>query len=275
MIFTSSISVRLPVSIPGASAVAAYLMAYPVQMRLFSQEVWAACFGLVAMALYALSMRSPRWRAFDIAAASLALLAALSRETLVFVLLGGLIAAWFAPMQQRRSRIVVWAAAIFAFGALYVGHYMAIAPYLTSEPGGVRLGVGGVRFAAAALVYGTDMFGRSAFWAVLLALLGLVGAVLQRRVQFRWFASFATIAPLVTFAFVSNGAFNWTTGRLVNYWGSGVLPFVYALLPAAFVVFPFARAAASAEAPVVGRVAKAAQGARARGSGGRGARRGS
>jgi hypothetical protein len=234
----------LPLAIPAAAAVAAYFLFFPMQLHLFSPESTAAAIGVLAVAALVRSYGSTRWRAWCATAAVLAMLATLVRETIVFLPLGGLAAAFVAPSSERRFRIASWSAGVATLGVAYLAHYLVTRPLVTSVAGTGRAGKGGLANVFGAIVYGTDFLGGVNALVVSLAVLGVLGALLMPTV--------AAVAPLLSFLLLGNRAWYEVTGAQVNYWGATVVPLLYALVPAALAVVPgAARGTPSPSAGVV------------------------
>ena len=237
--------VRLPLVIPAAAAVASYFQFFPVQISLFSQEAWAAAIGLLSFAAFAVSLRSGRWKAFTIAAVLFAVAATLVRETIAFLPLAGLASAFLFEGAQRGFRATAWGAGVAALGGAYLVHYLNARPYVVPAEGFGRLGKGGLSAVASAVTYGTDFLGSTGVLAALLAVAGIVGAVLLRDTALRAFVLGTTGLTLASFLVLGNSAWYETTGMPVNYWGASVMPLVYATVPLIFTLVPGAAVKAS------------------------------
>jgi hypothetical protein len=231
-------TVRLPVAIPGAAAVASYLLAYGVQLTLLGGEAWAGALGVIALAAYVRSIASTRWRAWTVAAVALGVLAALVREPAVLLPIAGLASAFAVRDDRRRFRVAAWAAGLAVFAGLYAAHYVNVRPLLSGAATGAQLAVSGIDMAVSALTYGTTALGEGTLLPLLLAAGGIAGTLLLADRRARVFAAACTIGSLVSYLVVNNAARDAATGAAVNYWGGVMVPMVYACLPAALALFP-------------------------------------
>ena len=102
---------------------------------------------------------------------------------------------------------------------------------------------GGVGSVVAAIKYAAFYVTTYRPLLVLLALLGVAGAYLQRERQYRVFMLVCLLLPLLTFFLVWNRAIDEPTGAQVNYWGVVVGPLLFAMIPAALGLIPGASTA--------------------------------
>ena len=68
----------------------------------------------------------------------------------------------------------------------------------------------------------------------------VLGAAVVPDNRLRVFALVSVVAPLASFMLISNSAINQDSGQILNYWGTGVTPLLYACIPFAFVLLPSA-----------------------------------
>lgn len=236
-------TVKAPLALPAAAALASYMLYFLRTVQLFRQEGWAGALGVIVLALMALSVRSKRWRAWTIATVACAVLAVLTREVMAFLLLAGPVSALLGDTSQRRFRLASWGGGIVVFAAVYGAHALAARPFLVTTGEVPRVGYGGVAFMMAALDFATSSLGRGGWLPFTLAALGIAGASLVRDARLKSFALIATLAPLASFLVLGNNAYSIAAGGAVvytNYWGPAAVPLLYALLPAAFRVVPAA-----------------------------------
>lgn len=250
--------IKTPLVIPGCAAVASYFLYFPWHFVIFATEEWAAALGVCALAAYAVSTRSSRWKSWTITAVALAAAAVLVREIMLFLPAAGLVSALFGDARQRRFRTVAWVGALAVVGASYVGHYVAARPYLHPTGRLTPAGRGGVRFMLLAFDFGTEFLGKGGLVPLALVALGFAGAFVFPEVRQRVLVTTWLVATSVSFLFFGNNA-SVGPGVTQNYWGACILPALYALIPAAFVVLPGAtlkqdrdRAAADRGQPDVG-----------------------
>lgn len=246
--------------IAGAGGVAAYLLGYALMPSLlFLSEIWAGVFAVFVLAAFALSQRAGDRRGWMVTAAALAFLAAITRELMVFLLIAGVVAAWFGPASRRRFDLAVWAAPLLAFGAIWAVHLSVARHVVTTVKavGFAWLAHGGIGNLMSGLVSSTWSVG-SSWIPVGLAILGIVGAFVQPDKQFRVFAVAVVVMPLIGFVFVGTDAVLGATGVAYNYWGAIVMPALFVLAPASLVFVPGMRAVHSADVRVDGAVSSPA-----------------
>lgn len=236
----SAANVELPLAIPACAFVASYLVTFGMHLGLFSQEQWAVVFGLMALAAYAISLRSDRWRGWTIAAVVLSVIAVLCREIMAFLPLAGLVSVFFGDSEQRRGRLLIWGAGLGVFAALYGAHLVAVAPHLEGGQGIPRAGRGSIDFVLAALQYSAKFVGQGGWMPYALGAVGMLGMLAARDRRMTIVALGSTLALLVACLFLGNGAHIYgADGRLIwiNYWGLGVIPILYAFVPSALAYF--------------------------------------
>lgn len=236
-------TVRAPLLVPGAAALASYMLYFPVNMELFRQDEWAGALGVIALALHGVSLRAVRWRVWTSAAVMTAALAVLTRETMVFLVIAGFASAFVGVVSQRRFRALVWGVGLVGVGILYGLHVASVVPYVVSTGGVPRVGFGSLGFMLAAFHFGTTFLGSGGWVVLAFALMGLTGVVVVPGRRMRIFAVIATLAPLASFLVVGNNA--WTQAanggpQFLNYWGTCTVPLLYALAPISFILLPFA-----------------------------------
>ncbi len=186
---TAAHSVRLPFALPACAALCSYLVYFASSITLFAPEQWVGALGVLALASYALSVRSMRWRAWTVLSVGLVVSAVLVRDVIGGLALAGLISAFFGDAWQRRFRVSAWGIGVVTIAAFYVAHYLAARPYLVPGEGLAGfMGNGSVAFLMSGLQYGTRFLGRGGWLPVALAVLGLVGAALLRDPRMRAFA---------------------------------------------------------------------------------------
>lgn len=233
--------------IAGAGGVAAYLLGYALMPSLlFLSEIWAGVLAVLVLAAFALSQRADGGRGWMVGAAALAFLAAITRELMVFLLIAGIIAAWFGPASRRRFDLAVWAMPLVVFAGLWAAHLSAARNVVTTVKavGFAWFAHGGIGNLISGLVSSTWSVG-SSWIPVGLAVLGIVGAFAQPDRQFRVFAVAVVVMPLIGFVFVGTDAVLGTSGAAYNYWGAIVMPALFVLAPASLAFIPSMRHAVS------------------------------
>jgi hypothetical protein len=202
-----------------------------------SFEPWAGALGLASVALAGLAIRSAETRrrlALMTCAALVAVLAVAVRELMLFVPAAGLVAAFFAPREHRRTDIALWTGALVACVAVLGVHAHFAQAIVTPSQGLDKwLGLGSLDNVFLGIANGARYISAEEWLLVVLGLLGVVGAAMQRDREFRALALVATVAPLLFFLVAWNKAIDVATGRPINYWGSIVTPLLFALAPAA------------------------------------------
>lgn len=250
--------VRRALALCGAAAVATFYAA-TTGVALPQAEPWAAAAVVGSLAALALEARRPPGSSvvpYTLAAAGLALTAALIRELDAVVLLGGLV--WALAARDRR-RQAVWGAACLAFVFAYLLHVRATgAPLSALHAGSYPMLVPARPFHV--LTYGTEgLLGYPWAWLVL-ALLGVRGALRTGSRRERLWMSFAVVVPALMAVVTGPMAHNdygpalarmWTPLSFVltpdgvascsSYWGGLALPALLAAFPLAFAALPVAR----------------------------------
>ncbi len=231
-------TVRAPLAIPGAAAVAAYLFMFGGSLLVLEGEPWAGALGVLALAAWARSSASGRWRAWTIAAVVLAVLAALVREPAVFIPVSGLATALYVRDDQRRFRVWSWTVGLLAFAGLYVAHYLNVRPLLSGPSIGAVVRFTGLGTIVSALTRGAPALGATGALPVMLACVGFLGILPLTAPRTRMFAGAAIVSTLLAFMVVNNGARDLASGASVNYWGPVIVPMIYACIPAWFAFIP-------------------------------------
>jgi hypothetical protein len=249
-------SVSSVVGVAGAMALADYVLGFAFKPGLlFMFEPWAGAFAVLVLGMFALATGGRGWgRGLMVAAAALAVVTALARELMVFLLIAGLMAAFFAPKDRRRFDVTVWASALVGFGVIWAVELASASAIVKATVPMSRLWFahGGLSNLVSGLVIQTWAVG-GAWVSVALVLLGIAGAAVQRDRQLRVFALAAVLMPLVGFLFVGTNASSAARGPY-NYWGAIVLPLLYVLAPAAVAWIPSMDASSTAMSAAPGAV---------------------
>jgi hypothetical protein len=214
---------------PAAALLAAYFLLPCTTNGLLMMEPWAACVGLVSLAC-AVESHGRRGRtAWTAAAAATALLATLVRETMGFLLLAGLAASLLSPRPERRMRLVLWGAALGAFGLAYAAHALAVAGAISRAGTLSSYLHGGLENLWLALSYAADFMGGPG--AVLLCgALAVAGAAAVREPDLRVHLLIVLLAPTALLLVAGNRALL-ASGARLNYWGPILVPALIALAP--------------------------------------------
>ena len=85
---------------------------------LFLSEIWTGLLGILVLGAFALSQRDEGGRGWMVVAAALAFVAAVTRELMVFLLIAGLLSAWFGPASRRKFDLAVWGVPLLAFAGV-------------------------------------------------------------------------------------------------------------------------------------------------------------
>lgn len=227
-------AVRPALAVPGAAAVASYLLFFSAQLVILYSEPWAACFGLISVALWAASLRAVRWRSLAVLSALAATGAALIRELALFLPAAGFFSAARSSSKERRIRALVWILPVAAFAVVYGMHVHAVQPYLSPGDGVSAYLRGGPLKVLGALTYGSTLLGDRPAVVAAFCVLGLLGVAALPDPRLRTFATWAVTLPLGFFMLFGNEAVDATRFFQVNYWGAVVQPLLLALSPAAF-----------------------------------------
>jgi hypothetical protein len=232
-------------SVAGAAGLASYVLGFALSPTLlFLSEIWTGVIAVLVFALLALAMRPGAARGWTLAAVALAFVAAISRELMVFLMVAGLIAALFAPKGRRGFDLAAWGTAFVAFFALWAAHLSQARHIVTAikSVGFAWTAHGGVGNLLSGLTSSTWSVGTS--WVpIMLAVLGILGALAQPDRQFRAFATAAVVMPLIGFLFVGTDAVLRGSGIAFNYWGAIVVPVLFVLAPASLAWIPGMRPA--------------------------------
>lgn len=234
-------------AIAGAAGLGAYVLGYALTPSLlFLSEIWTGLLGVLVIAAFALSQREEAGKVWMVTAAGIALLAAVTRELMVFMLLAGLLASWFGPRSLRRFNTTVWGVALAVFAGLWAVH-LSIARRIVTPVASVAFvwfQHGGLQNLLSGIVSSTSMIG-DVWLPIALTVLGVAGALAQKDKQFRIFAVAVVCLPLVGFLFAGTDAAVKEAGgtsSAYNYWGGIVMPAVIVMAPAALAWIPGMRA---------------------------------
>jgi len=226
--------------VAGGAALVVYVFGYAFTPGLlFLSEIWAGVVAVLSFAAFAAAQRERAGRGWMVAAASIATVAAITRELMVFLLIAGVLAALLGPKERRRFDVTVWAAAFVVFAAAWAAHLAAARRIVTPIAGRGFEWVqnGGLDNVYSGVISSTGGFGTT--WIpVALAVLGVLGALAQPDRQFRVFATAAIVMPFVGFLFVGTDATVYGTDIPYNYWGGIVMPAAIVMAPAALAWIP-------------------------------------
>lgn len=218
------------------AAVAAYFVNFTTFPFVLGFEPWAGALAVICAGLFALSLadgsdRRHYWLMG--ASAMVAVLSVAVRELMFFLPVAGIVAALFAQERFRRFDLAAWIAALVGSGAA-LGLHFWLARAIVTPVGGLEkwFGRGGLGNVAMGIVNGARYISALQWLLVVLAILGIVGALLQREVQYRVFLALCLFPPLLFFLVAWNGAIDSATSKPVNYWGSIVSPLLFAMVPA-------------------------------------------
>lgn len=218
-----------------ALAVAAFASAVSTSPALLYVDMPAMSIALAGIALYLRSCSVRRVTSLWVAV-GIMVIAALTREILVYLLVLGLTASLAEPKGERIARGLPWTAGLVAFGVGYAAHAHAAAPYLAKSLSAARWFNGGFAYAWDGLTRFSGGFATGVAGLGLLVALGLVGAWAARRVAGDAFSLFAVLAitlPIGAWLFVGNPAHDSGSRALVNYWGILTIPTALSFWPAA------------------------------------------
>jgi len=235
-------------SIASATGLAAYVFGFAVMpTTLFLSEIWTGVVGVFVFALFARARREGASRWWMVSAAAVACLAAFARELMVFLLVAGLLAAFFAPRERRRFDMAAWALPLLIALGAWVVHLMAARAIITpvASVGFAWAKHGGIGNLLSGLTSSTWFVG-STWVPITIALLGIAGAAALPDRQYRAFALAAVCMPLVGFLFVGTDAVLRGSGIAFNYWGAIVVPALFVLAPASLGWIPGMRARGAA-----------------------------
>ena len=251
--FVLSPAVSPVLGIPAAAALAVYALGFMFAPGLlFLSEIWGGLLAVLVLAAYARSQNASSPRPWMLVAVAIALLAALVRELMVFLLLAGLVAAFFGGKKDRQFAAISWGSALGVFLLAWLAHYASARRILTpiESRSFMWFKYGGWSNLYAGVTTATQGF-RATWIPAALVVLGVLGALAARQARHRAFAVLVVGMPLVGFLFAGTDAVQFGTGIRVNYWGAIVLPSLLVLAPAALGWIPGMRggvdAAESAE----------------------------
>lgn len=228
--------VPMPFAVPAAGALASYLLYLGSTNAILATETWAAPLGVVAVALAVASYHRQRWVALSVAAVAVALLAALVRELMVYLLVAGIASAAFARREERVVRVVTWGSGIAVFAALYVVHAERVKGMLSHLQQASVFFQGGLHFLFETFSWASGYLG-GVWLPTVLAVLAVIGAAFAPSRAEKVLLLVATISPLVVFLILGNGATS-DAGAPVNYWAPIVVPVLIALSPWAVAAVP-------------------------------------
>jgi hypothetical protein len=228
--------VKLPLVIPGCALLAAYFLAFGVSVTVFTPEIWASVFALVSFAAYALATRSKRWRAAVGVAVAGAVLAAIVKEVLVYVLIAGLASSFAEKDEEKRFRLIAWGSGLALVVVALGIHYLIARGYVDAHSAYKQLSAGSFGNVVAGVIFSTEYLGQG-WLPISAAIASIAGASLipDRRLRVNLLACMAM--PLVAFLLFSNSALS-ETGAMLNYWGAAVAPLLFACTPLAFQLVP-------------------------------------
>jgi hypothetical protein len=234
-------SVRLPLVLPGAAALSAYMLFWAASAKVAYVEPFAG--GVAVLCAGAAATFAVRRTDLALwAAVALAVAAASLRELLGYLPLAGAASVALVRAQGWRRRLVPWAVGCAAVVAIYTAHLLSASRYVVPRAVGGSFLRGGPSFLVDGVSYGTVYFGARTWLPFVVAALGVAGAALFADTELRAFCLASTLVPLGLFLVAGNGATSTMNGESINYWGGIVMPMLCALLPVAFAVIPSMRA---------------------------------
>lgn len=229
--------VRLPTALFCAGAVASYYLFDTMKTFAAYTEPWGSAIGLIAVACAVTSLVSASPRRWIGAGVALAVIAFLIRELMVFVLVGGLVASVFMKREDRWERVKWWSAAVVVAGIGYAFHAARAREIVARSGGAFHWLSPSLSNVVRALQFGTQLIGEGGWAPVMLALLGLFGALSLPDRDARIYLSITAVLPLAFFVFAANDAVN-EQGVRINYWGTIIVPMLYAMAPLALARIP-------------------------------------
>jgi hypothetical protein len=235
---------RWPLALVSAAAVAVYYEAVVVGPSLLDTEPWAAAFGLLAVALFAVAIRrEDRARPYAWGAAAAAVVAVLFRELLLYVPLCGLLTTLVVRELRARRLWLPWASGLGLSAVVLALHWRATGGSLVNRLGGQWgwfSNAGWGKFWDA-LTWDQFMVGGYAWIIVVTLLLGWLAAVRARPTALRVFLPTVTIPWALGLALAGPalvGSMQFTT---IGYWGAAVIPLSIALCGAGLALPAFAQ----------------------------------
>jgi hypothetical protein len=234
----ASLRIALPLGLIPAATLASYFIWVGTDQAIMMTETWAVPFAVLSVMAAVESLRHDRWREWTVAAVAFALMAALTRELMVFLFVAGLVASAFTGRERRRFQVLAWISGILAFVAAYALHAWRVGSAVSHVQSASIFMQGGWAFVVAAFRWSSNFVGGGMWTLVILCLMAILGAALVPARAEKVFAILVVSLPLAAFLVFGNGAYEPTTGRAVNYWGPIVVPILVAMSPWAFAVVP-------------------------------------
>jgi len=222
-----------PVSLalPGLCLVAAYLLYASIGIQVLMLEPWCGALGIIALALTAVAGSSPRWKSAESAAAVFTVAVVLIRELMLVLPVAGLFASLMARGARMKYRSIVWGSAVLVSVSALAVHWSQASKLVTGSGGISGFFKGGWANLISGVGWGATFFGHRGSLVTAFAVLGVLGALAIRERRLFWYATAVTVAPLVLFLFVGNGAIDPVLGTPINYWGAAYVPSLLALVP--------------------------------------------
>ena len=197
-------------------------------------EMWAG--GLIVCSLAAWGLHRARsgdriWLAASVVAG---LMAALTRELAVFVLLAGLIAAVVGDRSDHRRTWPGWAAGLAVFAAAYWMHTAAVGGGLVSPRTGASFWLQGSILERMWVTWTWgDYFLPAAAAALPFVAIAVASAFVVRDRSLRAFAVAGVAIPTLALGFVGGVSTGMTP---LGYWAALTAPALWSLLPAAYLL---------------------------------------
>lgn len=241
--------VRRQFCIAGAAAVASAFLGLCTTTTVLTNDSWGVALALISLGALAAAVRSRRWLSLFVTGAVFALLAASVREFYLCLPAAGLLAAFLAPTSRARTQKLAWSGVIALLAVYYAAH-VTLASHILSAAAAPKswLSPGFGNLVTAAGLFG-PAFGPARWVAYLLGALGLLALLGMPSGQTRALLS-ATLGALVVFLLLfSSNAFA-EPGVPLNYWGTDLMPLLFACVPVAIGLIPSMRRAQ--DAPTVG-----------------------
>ncbi len=244
---------RPTVRLIATGGVVSYMLYFTTLPYVLGFEPWGGALAVVCAGLFALAVgftapsdpQRTRRRLLMAAAALVAFIAVAARELMLFLPAAGILAAFFSPRSERRFDLSVWIGALAASVTSWAIHAFAAQSIITPRSGLEKWAFrGNLETLVLGITHGSQQLTVQGWLMVALAILGVIGAVVQADRQYRVFALVALGLPLAFFVFAWNGAIDITSGDKVNYWGSIVNPLLLAFVPAALLLLPGMRSPA-------------------------------
>ena len=189
-----------------ALALAAYALDVGMSTYVVFLDLPAMSIALIGVGFFVWGARTGRTSALW-AAAGMLVLAALTREFLVYLLVFAALSALLERRGERLARATPWLAGLAVFAAGYLAHAIASQPYLAAGSNSVTYFNGGIGYFADALSRFSGSYAGGAAALVLLVLMGLAGAYASRwraGVPFAAFACACIVVPLASMLVFGN-----------------------------------------------------------------------